>query len=175
VLASELSFLISETNEEASDIKKKVGRPKVGSIPVLVRPPPALAADLDRYRDGWIDSRPEAIRTILDDHFTPMRKRWAREDRRRKKEPKGLHSLRDIDVPPSSGPVHRQRLGLLQDLLHGRVLQVGRVGAARHPPAEKIGALSLFLASEAAASITGVALPVDGGWTARGRGAAKLW
>jgi 3-hydroxybutyrate dehydrogenase len=31
---------------------------------------------------------------------------------------------------------------------------------------EEIGALALFLASDAAASITGTALPVDGGWTA---------
>jgi 3-hydroxybutyrate dehydrogenase len=31
---------------------------------------------------------------------------------------------------------------------------------------EEIGALAVFLASEAAASITGIALPVDGGWTA---------
>jgi 3-hydroxybutyrate dehydrogenase len=31
---------------------------------------------------------------------------------------------------------------------------------------EEIGALTLFLASDAAASITGAALPVDGGWTA---------
>ncbi len=32
---------------------------------------------------------------------------------------------------------------------------------------EQIGALSLFLCTEAAASITGAALPVDGGWTAQ--------
>jgi len=31
---------------------------------------------------------------------------------------------------------------------------------------EELGALTVFLASEAAASITGTALPVDGGWTA---------
>jgi 3-hydroxybutyrate dehydrogenase len=31
---------------------------------------------------------------------------------------------------------------------------------------EELGALSVFLASNAAASITGIALPVDGGWTA---------
>jgi 3-hydroxybutyrate dehydrogenase len=31
---------------------------------------------------------------------------------------------------------------------------------------EELGALAVFLASEAAATITGIALPVDGGWTA---------
>ena len=31
---------------------------------------------------------------------------------------------------------------------------------------EEIGALALFLCSDGAASITGTALPVDGGWTA---------
>jgi 3-hydroxybutyrate dehydrogenase len=31
---------------------------------------------------------------------------------------------------------------------------------------EEMGAITLFLASEAAASITGIALPADGGWTA---------
>jgi 3-hydroxybutyrate dehydrogenase len=36
----------------------------------------------------------------------------------------------------------------------------------RFATVEEIGALAAFLASEAAASITGTAIPVDGGWTA---------
>jgi 3-hydroxybutyrate dehydrogenase len=36
----------------------------------------------------------------------------------------------------------------------------------RFATVEEIGALTVFLASDAAASITGTALPVDGGWTA---------
>ncbi len=31
---------------------------------------------------------------------------------------------------------------------------------------EEMGALAVFLSTDAAASITGAALPVDGGWTA---------
>ncbi|NWG46311.1 MAG: 3-hydroxybutyrate dehydrogenase [Alphaproteobacteria bacterium] len=37
----------------------------------------------------------------------------------------------------------------------------------RFAQVEEIGALAVFLCSDAAASITGAALPVDGGWTAR--------
>ena len=36
----------------------------------------------------------------------------------------------------------------------------------RFATVEELGALAVFLASEMAASITGIALPVDGGWTA---------
>jgi len=36
----------------------------------------------------------------------------------------------------------------------------------RFAAVEELGALAVFSASEAAASITGVALQVDGGWTA---------
>jgi 3-hydroxybutyrate dehydrogenase len=36
----------------------------------------------------------------------------------------------------------------------------------RFATVEEIGAVTVFLASEAGASITGIALPVDGGWTA---------
>jgi len=31
---------------------------------------------------------------------------------------------------------------------------------------EELGALAVFFGTDAAASITGIALPVDGGWTA---------
>jgi 3-hydroxybutyrate dehydrogenase len=34
-------------------------------------------------------------------------------------------------------------------------------------PPERIGEVAVSLCSEAAAGITGVALPVDGGWTAQ--------
>jgi 3-hydroxybutyrate dehydrogenase len=37
----------------------------------------------------------------------------------------------------------------------------------RFATVEELGALTLFLTSDAAASITGAALPMDGGWTAR--------
>jgi 3-hydroxybutyrate dehydrogenase len=37
----------------------------------------------------------------------------------------------------------------------------------RFATVEEIGALTVFLASDAAASITGAALPVEGGWTAQ--------
>jgi len=36
----------------------------------------------------------------------------------------------------------------------------------RFASVEELGALTAFLSTDAAASITGVALPVDGGWTA---------
>ena len=45
---------------------------------------------------------------------------------------------------------------LLRDTLMGRFAE-----------AEEVAAAILFLASDAAAMITGVTLPVDGGWTAR--------
>ena len=32
---------------------------------------------------------------------------------------------------------------------------------------EEIGALAVFLCSDAAATMTGTALPIDGGWTAQ--------
>jgi hypothetical protein len=68
-------------------IKKKIGRPRIGSVGVMVRLPPDQLADLDR----WIvdigrrmrakpSGRPEAIRDILQNHFETQRQHWARED-----------------------------------------------------------------------------------------------
>ena len=37
----------------------------------------------------------------------------------------------------------------------------------RFADVEELGALTVFLCSEAARSITGAAMPVDGGWTAQ--------
>jgi hypothetical protein len=51
-----------------TDIKKKIGRPAVGSVPIMVRIPPADLKPIDR----WISkqakplSRPEAIRRLVE-------------------------------------------------------------------------------------------------------------
>ena len=47
-----------------------------------------------------------------------------------------------------------------------REVLLGQQPNKRFATVEELGALSVFLASDAAASITGIALPVDGGWTA---------
>ena len=60
-----------------------------------------------------------------------------------------------------------------QSKLHGiprdkviREILLAQQPNKRFATVEELGALSVFLASETAASITGIALPVDGGWTA---------
>jgi hypothetical protein len=70
-----------------SGIKKKIGRPRVGSVGVMVRLPPDQLADLDRWiRDiarrmrAKSSGRPEAIRDILQNHFDTQRQHWGRED-----------------------------------------------------------------------------------------------
>jgi hypothetical protein len=67
--------------------KRKVGRPKVGSVGIMVRLPPDQLADLDRWiRDiarrmrAKPTGRPEAIRDILQNHFDTQRQHWGRED-----------------------------------------------------------------------------------------------
>jgi hypothetical protein len=48
--------------------KKRIGRPPIGAIPVLVRVPPAEMQPLDKWiseQKGYI-SRPEAIRRLVE-------------------------------------------------------------------------------------------------------------
>jgi 3-hydroxybutyrate dehydrogenase len=51
-----------------------------------------------------------------------------------------------------------------EDVLEKVMLQ--RQPTRKMATVEEIGALAVFLASPAAAQITGAAIPVDGGWTA---------
>jgi 3-hydroxybutyrate dehydrogenase len=63
-----------------------------------------------------------------------------------------------IDAQAKSHGVPRE--AVIRDVL------LARQPNKRFATVEEIGALAVFLAGEAAASITGTALPVDGGWTA---------
>ena len=45
-------------------------------------------------------------------------------------------------------------------------VMLGRQAVKDFIPVETLGKLAVFLASDAAATLTGTALPVDGGWTA---------
>jgi 3-hydroxybutyrate dehydrogenase len=49
----------------------------------------------------------------------------------------------------------------------GRALLAEKQPSQQFVTVEQIGALAVFLCSEAAAQITGAALPIDGGWTAQ--------
>ena len=51
-----------------------------------------------------------------------------------------------------------------EQVIHGVLL--AQQPNKRFATVEELGALTVFLAGDAAASITGIALPVDGGWTA---------
>ena len=63
-----------------------------------------------------------------------------------------------IDSPAASHGIAREEV--IRDVL------LAQQPNKRFATVEEIGALSVFLASDAAKSITGTALPVDGGWTA---------
>ena len=45
-------------------------------------------------------------------------------------------------------------------------IMLSKAAIKKMVPAENIGAIVKFLCSDAADSITGIALPIDGGWTA---------
>jgi 3-hydroxybutyrate dehydrogenase len=63
-----------------------------------------------------------------------------------------------IEAQAKSHGIPRQQV--IRDVL------LGQQPNKRFGTVEELGAISVFLASDAAASITGVALPADGGWTA---------
>ena len=62
----------STKKPKVSDIKKKrIGRPPVGSIAVLVRIRPNLMKQLDKWNSGDL-SRPEAIRHLVEFAMNPQ-------------------------------------------------------------------------------------------------------
>lgn len=63
-----------------------------------------------------------------------------------------------IEAQAKSHGIPRQQV--IRDVL------LGQQPNKRFGTVEELGAIAVFLASDAAASITGVALPADGGWTA---------
>ena len=73
----------------------------------------------------------------------------------------------DIQVPAVEAQIEGQAkaYGVLRDQVIRDVL-LAQQPNKRFATVEELGALSVFLASDAAASITGTPLPVDGGWTA---------
>jgi hypothetical protein len=63
--------------------KKRIGRPPVGAIPVLVRIPPAEMLPIDNWvsnQDKFL-TRPEAIRRLVELGLRAKTK-WALQDRR---------------------------------------------------------------------------------------------
>jgi hypothetical protein len=105
-------------------------RPKIGSTPIMLRLPPDLLADLDR----WIadvarkmkasgGSRPEAIRNILQNHFETQRHHWAREDTRKPKPAKRNQSAdlagRTIDAIDDQSALAEDRAKRKRRLLKG--------------------------------------------------------
>jgi hypothetical protein len=59
-------------------MKKKIGRPKVGSVPVLVKVPPDELAELDAWiaaQDDPKPTRPEALRQLARKRLSKSKKR----------------------------------------------------------------------------------------------------
>jgi NAD(P)-dependent dehydrogenase (short-subunit alcohol dehydrogenase family) len=70
-----------------------------------------------------------------------------------------------VQTPMLRGFLDRGNKGLTDEEMEGFVKQTIPLGRAAAP--EEIAAVALFLASDESSFITGVALPVDGGYTAR--------
>jgi NAD(P)-dependent dehydrogenase (short-subunit alcohol dehydrogenase family) len=64
------------------------------------------------------------------------------------------------DVGPATAIESRVRSGAFRGLIDLRYKALPDL-------AEQLGALAVFICSDAAAQLNGVALPVDGGWLAR--------
>jgi gluconate 5-dehydrogenase/2-deoxy-D-gluconate 3-dehydrogenase len=75
------------------------------------------------------------------------------------------HGVRVNAVAPTFARTRLTEPLLADQTMAARLLQDTPMG--RFVEAEEVAAAILFLASDAAAMITGVTLPVDGGWTAR--------
>ncbi len=63
-------------------------------------------------------------------------------------------------------PRHRQARGLTEEQVKRDVL-LGAQPTKQFVTTGQLGALAVFLCTDGAASITGTALPVDGGWTSQ--------
>lgn len=73
-----------------------------------------------------------------------------------------------VDTPLVERQVEAQarEAGMAVDQVRDELLREKQPMLAFTTP-EEIGALAVFLCSDAAATITGTALPIDGGWTAQ--------
>jgi NAD(P)-dependent dehydrogenase (short-subunit alcohol dehydrogenase family) len=75
------------------------------------------------------------------------------------------HGVRVNAVAPTFARTRLTEPLLADETMAARLMQDTPMGRFALP--EEVAAAALFLASDAAAMITGVTLPVDGGWTAR--------
>ena len=75
------------------------------------------------------------------------------------------HGVRVNAVAPTFARTRLTEPLLADEAMAARLMQDTPMGRFVEP--EEVAAAILFLASDAAAMITGVTLPVDGGWTAR--------